>query len=136
MTDHPVDVGHRTEAIIIAELVKRGFRLLIPHGVNQRYDLVIDLDGKFVRVQCKTGRLRKGAVQFSTHSVRTNTRGWFVRDYSGEADLFLVYCPQTDRFYAVPVEDAPKRAMYLRVDRTLNRQSQGIRWAHEYELPA
>jgi hypothetical protein len=50
-TDHPVDVGQRTEAVILAELVKRGYRVLLPFGINYRYDLVLDLDGRFLRVQ-------------------------------------------------------------------------------------
>jgi hypothetical protein len=136
ITDHAVDVGYRTEAVIIAELVKRGYRLLIPYGVNQRYDLVIDLDGDFVRDQCKTGRLRKGAVIFRPRSVRTKPRGSVERDYSGQADLFLVYCPETDDTYAVPVEEAPKCHMHLRVDPILNGQSRSVHWTRDYELPA
>jgi PD-(D/E)XK endonuclease len=41
ITDHPVDVGHRAEAAILAELAQRGYRVLLPFGVNQRYDLVL-----------------------------------------------------------------------------------------------
>jgi len=58
---HPVDVGTRTEAVVLAELVKRGYRVLLPFGHNHRYDLVLDVEGRFVRVQCKTGRLSRGA---------------------------------------------------------------------------
>ena len=60
---HPVDVGDRTEAIVIAALVRRGYRVLRPLSSNERYDLVLDLDGEFLRVQCKTGRLRNGAIR-------------------------------------------------------------------------
>jgi PD-(D/E)XK endonuclease len=35
---HPVDVGLRTEAAILAELVRRGYEVLVPFGTNQRYD--------------------------------------------------------------------------------------------------
>jgi hypothetical protein len=65
-SSHPVDVGLRTEAAILAELVRRGYQVLVPFGTNQRYDLVLDMDGKFVRVQGKTGRLRSGVISFST----------------------------------------------------------------------
>lgn len=103
--------------------------------MNQRYDLVLDLSGKFVRAQCKTGRLRNGVVAFRTVSIRSNTRRNFTRGYSGEADLFLVYCPETGRIYAVPVDEAPAGHGYLRVEPTQNGQESGIHWAHEYELP-
>jgi hypothetical protein len=65
LSDHPVDVGLRTEAIIAGALVRMGHRVLLPFGTNQRYDMVVELDGRFLRCQCKTGRLRGGAVCFS-----------------------------------------------------------------------
>jgi len=39
-SNHPVDVGFRTEAAILSELGRRGHSILVPWGVNQRYDLV------------------------------------------------------------------------------------------------
>jgi hypothetical protein len=133
---HTVDVGLRTEAVITAELLRRGVRVLVPCGFNHRYDLVLDMDGEFVRVQCKTGRLRKGAVHFNSESVRSNTKTAISRPYDGDAEIFLVHCPETDEIYAVPVAEAPKRGVTLRVDPTANSQSEGVRWASDYVLPA
>lgn len=135
-TDHPVDVGQRTEAVILAELVKRGYRVLLPFGVNHRYDLVLDLDGRFLRVQCKTGRVRRGCVQFNARSIRSNTKRARNRSYAGEIDLFAVYCPATGRVYAVPIEDATLSDCSLRLVPTRNGQAEGVRWAADYELPA
>jgi PD-(D/E)XK endonuclease len=136
LSRHPIDVGQRTEGAILSELVRRGYCVLVPFGVNQRYDLVVDLEGRFVRAQCKTGRLIEGAVRFSTRSVQANTRRAVTRGYRGQADVFLVYCPETSRIYSVPVDQAPGRSMHLRVDPSVNKQKQGIHWAEEYELPA
>lgn len=131
-----MEVGLRSEAAILSELVRRGYHVLVPFGFNHRYDLVIDLDGEFVRAQCKTGRLRSGAIYFSTQSVRSNTINVVTRDYAGEVDIFLVYCPATPGVYAVPIDDVPPGgAASLRIDPTRNNQAVGIRWAHEYELP-
>jgi hypothetical protein len=134
-SSHPVEVGLRTEAAILAELVRRGYSVLIPFGTNQRYDLVVDLDGNFVRAQCKKGRLRNGVVRFAVRSTRINSRGVFSRGYSGEVEIFLVHCPETDRIYAVPVDDVPLTEGWLRVDATENGQARGVRWARDYELP-
>ena len=133
---HPVDVGLRSEAAILSGLVQRGYAVLLPFGVNQRYDLVLDLDGRFVRAQCKTGRLRNGVIEFSTQSVRASMSGVFTRSYAGEADIFLVYCPDNGRIYAVPVEGSPRASMHLRVDPPLNGQVRGTNPASSYELPA
>ena len=135
-SSHPVEVGQRSEAIIQAELVKRGYRVLVPFGINHRYDFVLDCGDRFIKAQCKTGRLRHGVIEFSAQSVRANTHRAYFRGYDGEIDLFLVYCPGTRKVYAVPIEDATKSKVALRVDPPANNQQLRVRWAHEYELPA
>jgi PD-(D/E)XK endonuclease len=132
-----VDVGQRSEAAIFAELVKRGYRVLIPYGVNHRYDLVIDAGDRFLRAQCKTGRLRDGVIHFKTASVRVNTRRTFSTPYDAEQiDLFLIYCPETARVYALDVGEAASSNGVLRMDPAANGQAKRIRWAADYELPA
>jgi hypothetical protein len=137
LSRHPVDVGERSEAIIFAELVKRGHQVLIPHGTNHRYDIVIDVGDRFLRAQCKTGRLRQGSILFNTASTRVNTRRSFSTPYDADQiDLFLIYCPDTDRVYAVGVDEVGSGAGFLRVDPTANGQAKRIRWAADHELPA
>jgi PD-(D/E)XK nuclease superfamily protein len=51
----------------------------------------------------------------------------------GDAEIFIVHCEETQRIYAVPVDEAPASHGYLRVDPA---QQDGIRWACDYELPA
>jgi PD-(D/E)XK endonuclease len=65
-----------------------------------------------------------------------NTVRTFTRSYQGEIELFLVYRPETDRVYALDVEEAASGHATLRVDPTSNGQAKGIRWAADYELPA
>ena len=111
--------------------------MLRPLSANQRYDLVLDLDGHFLRVQCKTGRLRNGAIVFSARRCRSNQNGTYVRSYTDEADVFVIHCPETDRLYAVPVGDSGVlKAASLRVTAPANNQTKGIRWAADHELPA
>ena len=137
LTRHPVDVGQRSEAAIIAELVKRGYRILMPYGVNHRYDLVIDAGDRFLRAQCKTGRLRRGVIEFATRSTRANMRRVVHTPYDADQiDLFLVYCPGTNRVYAVGVDEVGSGSGFLRVDPTANGQPKRIRWAADHELPA
>ena len=137
LSRHPVDVGERSEAIILAELVKRGYRVLIPYGTNHRYDLVINVGGRFLRAQCKTGRLRDGVIRFATASTRANTLRAYTKPYDADQiDLFLIYCPQTDRVYALDVGEAASGYCALRVDPTANGQAKRIRWAADHELPA
>ncbi len=133
-------VGDATQAMVLGRLVQAGKVVLLPFSENVRYDLVLDEGGSFVRVQCKTGRLRDGAIWFATCSStyhHPNARG--VRNsqhsYVDQADLFGVYCPELDRVYLVPVDDVPMKSAALRVTPARNNQAKGIRWARDYELP-
>jgi hypothetical protein len=136
LTDHPVDVGQRSEGAVLARLVDKGYRILLPFGVNQRYDLVIDNDGELLKAQVKTGRLRDGVVEFRAVSVQCNRNRTRREHYTGEVDLFIVYCPQNRGVYVIPAEDVPPSGMFLRVAAPRNNQSKRVRWASDYELPA
>jgi len=137
LSRHPVDVGERSEAIVLAELVKRGHRVLIPYGNNHRYDLVIDVGGRFLKAQCKTGCLRDGVIRFNTVSTRVNTVRTFITPYDADQiDVFLIYCPDTGQVYALDVGEAASSNGRLRVDPTANGQAKGVRWAADHELPA
>lgn len=120
----------------MAALVKHGYHVLLPFGVNQRYDLVLQSDERFLKAQCKTGRLRNGVVQFNPRSIQSNTCRTQVRGYEGEVDLFIIYCPDNQGVYVIPADEVPSTEMYLRVDLPRNGQRKGVRWARDYELPA
>ena len=112
-----------------------GHRVLLPCGTNQRYDLVIEVDGRFLRCQCKTGRLRKGAVIFSARSVRSNRTKIEFRGYHGEIDYFLVYCEDTRDVYAVSIDEALHTGGNLRGEPPANHQQRRIRWASDHVIP-
>lgn len=128
-------VGNVTEAMVLAALTKAGHHVLIPWGDNLRYDLALDNNGSFVRVQCKTGRLQNGAIVFSVAST-VGRMGTGHRTYADEADMFGVYCPETDGVYLVPVVGCGNRECSLRVTATKNNQRSGVRLAADYLVVA
>jgi PD-(D/E)XK endonuclease len=88
-------------------------------------------------VQCKTGRLRQGVIRFNTVSTRVNTVRTYIAPYAAEQiDLFLIYCPEMERVYALNIGEAASSNGRLRVDPAANGQAKGIRWAADHELPA
>jgi PD-(D/E)XK endonuclease len=134
---HPKAIGDRTTLAVKLALQDVGYAILIPFGENTRYDLVIDDGRKLSRVQCKTGRLREGAIRFSacsTYSHHPNPK--FVRrDYAGQVDFFGVYCTDTGGVYLVPIKDANvQRQGNLRVSAPRNGQARRIRFAARYEI--
>lgn len=130
---NPKAIGEISEAIVLARLIELGYAVSIPFGNNQRYDMIVDDGGIMVRVQVKTGRLYRGSIVFPTCS--TNGFTGERRNYLGEADDFIVYCPQTDEVYRVPVaECGPTKTAMLRVDPPASEKQRRLRWAHEHIL--
>jgi hypothetical protein len=134
---HPKDIGDRTTLAVMIALREVGFAVLVPFGENTRYDLVIDDGEQLARVQCKTGRLRDGAVRFAVcssygHHMRP---GKSRRDYHGQVDYFGVHCRDTDAVYLVPIDDLAVRVQAaLRVEPARNNQKSKVRIASDYEI--
>lgn len=132
--EHPVAIGNRTEARVLAALLETYDTVLLPYGGNSRYDLAVDTPEGFKRVQCKTGRLRDGTIRFKTCSSTTRRPNGRMKDYFGDADYFGVWCPELKTVYLVPVSVCGTREAWLRVDAPRNNQASGIRLAKDYEL--
>ena len=48
--------GNLTELQSITAFYKLGYQVSIPYGENSRYDFIADINGKLIKVQCKTSR--------------------------------------------------------------------------------
>jgi hypothetical protein len=131
-------IGERSRMRIISALAAQDKNVLVPLSEFLRYDLVIDEGGRFLRVQCKTGHLMKGAIVFNPCSIdsRSKAGGCIRKGYKGEVELFGVYCPELKKCYLVPVGHTGNTACSLRVDSPKNGQKTKIRWAEDYELRA
>ncbi len=135
--EHPKYVGDRAALAVMVALHEMRIPFLVPLGENMRFDLAIELDGRLLRVQVKSGRLRGGAVEFATCS-------WYghhphskelSRAYFGEIEFFAVYCRETNGVYLVPIDDVQTRShAKLRVDPPRNNQRRRIRFAADYEI--
>ena len=135
-------IGGRSEAAIVSALVNAGKSVFLPaFNANLRVDLIIhEDDGTFVRVQCKTGRLKDGVIDFPTCSTgyRYNTidglehRG--KKSYRGQCDMFAVYCPENKKCYLIPVDEVGNTRATLRIAAPLKKCKNEIRWAENYEI--
>ena len=110
--------------------MEKGENVFTPFCEGGRYDLLMDKDNQFIRIQCKTGKLKKGSVVFNNYSVT----GAGSRSYGNEVDAYGVYCPQNKKTYLVPAVDCTKSATYLRVEPAKNGMQKNIRHAEKYEI--
>src|SRR5262245_61639007 len=121
--------GNAAEAAILAAFIKRDFFVLVPFGDGQPYDLVVDLGGPLLRVQCKRAWRRAGCMLFTSMST---DHGKGPQSYVGRADIFGVYFPPTDVVHLVPIDAISARGGRLRLEPTRNNQRRGIRMAADF----
>ncbi len=62
-------VGNIGEAEVTRALIRAGYTVSHPFGEGAKYDLVLDKDGKLLRVQVKMGVFREGAIYINCYSV-------------------------------------------------------------------
>jgi len=126
-------IGAKSESIVMAAMLSMGLDILIPFGHNHRYDLVVESNRGFIRIQCKTGRkTTTGSIIFNTSSVGTGTKE--RKNYKEDIDYFAVYCPQTSGVYMVPVISVPDTVGTLRTNSPKSNRPRKLLYAQDYEI--
>lgn len=103
--------GNITELMCIAGFIELGYQVSIPYGDSAKYDFVVDVNGKFWRVQCKSshvahhdGKEDFEAFSFGTISQTVNTKKTVKRQYTKkDIDYFATW--HNNNVYIVPVEE-------------------------------
>lgn len=133
----PNHKGNVAEAAIAAAAIKLGLDVLKPLTEHGRYDLVFDLGGRLIRVQCKWAPLRGDVVVVNLAGYRYTAQGQVRSTYSAdEVDVIAAYCEELDRSYLLPIElVGGMHALQLRLKPPRNGQRAALNWATDYELP-
>ena len=82
-----------TEALVYADIIKKGWMPLLPSSRDCYYDLVVDLGDRFVRVQVKKLNLNKGMHRVVKRGNQRVTKNGKVRnaiDYAERGVEWLV----------------------------------------------
>jgi hypothetical protein len=122
--------GNLGEAAVLHAFIRSGFPVLQPFGEGHPFDLVLHVDGTFIRVQCKTAWARPGCLVFNAHAT-DHGRGQL--SYEGRADVFGVYFPGNGKVYLVPVGTLRTESR-LRLIPTRNNQTRRVRLAADYAI--
>lgn len=108
-----------------------GIVLSKPIVEDSRYDYIADLNGNFIRIQCKTCAVSEDGnyIKFAARSTQVNTQENKTKKYSKkEIDYFYTY--YDNQSYLVPVEECS-------VDKKLrlkNINMKNMSRASDYEL--
>lgn len=127
----PTQLGDYAESVVTSEFMRHGYNVLRAFGSGLKYDLVVEKDGRFLRVQVKSGNLSKGCIQCRLFTGSGTERSPKVTYSEKQVDLFAIYCYELGQVYLIPVGE---KIAYLRTEPTKNNQSAGVHLAVDYEF--
>ncbi|HSJ34120.1 MAG TPA: group I intron-associated PD-(D/E)XK endonuclease [Acidimicrobiia bacterium] len=127
--------GEIGEAMVIADLRKRGFGVAIPFGHDVPFDVILYRKdtGALERVQVKYTE-SDGKVIIARNQSNSD---WVQYAYTADlVDWLAIYDATTDRCYYVPSSEFDgMHRMSLRLIPTANGQRRLIRWARDFLDP-
>lgn len=104
---NPSQIGLITEMQCQLFLVEHGYNVLIPIGNHQKYDLVIEKNGKFIKIQVKHANLQQDNLSFivsTKYDIRDTSKTQRVKHQKytlEDCDYFMTECQ--GKFYIFPV---------------------------------
>jgi len=94
---HPKARGEWAELRFMLRATELGLRVTKPWGDNSPYDLVIETSGRFLRVQVKCTRFRRGR----SYKCHLDSNGHaYTPD---QIDFIAAYIIPTDTWYILPI---------------------------------
>ena len=115
MNLNPSQIGQITELKCQTFLIENGFNVLLPIGNYLKYDLVIEKNGKFYKIQCKHAtELETGFRVRTRYDKRDNGKviketytkediDFFMTEHKGKFYLFPPFGTNETTFWTVPI---------------------------------
>ena len=127
--------GKITELQVANSFLELGYQVCQPLVSDSRYDFIVDINGKLLKIQVKTSSLAEDEsyFEFATSTSHTNSRGTVNHSYTEEEiDYFATM--YNNECYLIKVNECGKREQRLRLKPTKNNQTVGIKFAKDYKL--
>lgn len=126
--------GLITELRCELDFTKLGYIVSKPITTDSRYDYIVDLNGKLLRIQCKTGTAYdKEETAFSFLCCSTNWNAKTLHSYNKE-EIDYYYIVFKEKSYLFPVELGNKKMKILRLSTKSKGNQCTITWAKDYEF--
>jgi hypothetical protein len=90
--------GEWVELLFMTAAAKQGFRVSKPWGDSARYDITVEHEGRYRRVQVKSTNVPRGSGGYVCYLKRTGIRYYRVE----EVDFFAIYVLPAERWFIVP----------------------------------
>ena len=123
--------GSITELQCILAFMSLGYQVSLPYGGQARYDFLVDINNRFIRVQVKTCRYDSGCIIFecrNSHYIQgSHTHTKYNAD---EIDYFATYW--NNNCYLVPINECGNSKRLRLESPKINYPN--MHFAKEYEL--
>lgn len=127
-------IGEIAVLSVAKKLAEKGIRVAFPFGDFARYDLLLELHGRFARIQVKSVQNNDGTLRTVLSSGGKQGTQFIRKRYTpAEIDALIAYNCSTDSLYILPPTILQHSKVYLRLEPTKNNQAKGILWAKDYE---
>jgi prevent-host-death family protein len=129
--------GDVAEAEIAVAAIRAGCTVARPLTDHPPYDLVIEVEGRLLRVQCKWAALQCGVVAIRLGRCRHSPIHGYIRNSycADEIDALAAYCDDLNECFLVPVDLVDGRGwLSLRVDPPRNSQRAALHFAADHSL--
>lgn len=121
--------GDIAELAVAKKFIEDGWRVLFPYGENHPYDLAVEKNKRFLRVQVKYATPKNGVLEVNCRS----SNNWSILHYtSKEIDLIAVYNPKDQKIYYIPVSKINHSELKLRIEPSKNNQKSKIHFAEDF----
>jgi hypothetical protein len=122
----------------MADMTSKGWRILVPFTEHETFDFVAYDGTRFVRVQAKYRRMKRGCAYVEFRSTWSDRHGIHHAPLDRDGiDLICVYVPENDACYYFDPSTIEGTGITLRIEPTKNKQSDGVTWARDFiEIPS
>jgi hypothetical protein len=132
--DNTLKKGLLTELECQKAFIDAGCSVSIPLGNFDKYDMIVDVDGKLLKIQVKSSVYDEigKSLHMACRTTTTNTKKTVYRTYSkDDIDYFATYWD--GKCYLIPVEEC-STVKYIRFEPPKNCQWSQITWGPDYEI--
>lgn len=120
--------GDIAELAVAKKFLELGYWVSYPFGDDAPYDLVVDMNGEFKRVQVKHLKPLNNTLRFMLHSDSG-------KPYKETTDLMVGYNPEDGKMYTIKPNDFDSNiSVSLKLNKPKNNQNKGVNLAENYLL--
>lgn len=128
--------GEFGEAIVIADLARKGYKIVIPLGEDWRFDIIGFKNNNLYRFQVKCTESNGEFIKVrASYNKGGNSKSKPIKYTKNDIDFLVAYDITTNKCYYIPAEELGKgkAAVFLRITKPKNGNQFESRLAKDYE---